>query len=359
MQMNSNLVQILFDGRSVCGVAPANTICNDDVFVGRSIGDPQWRQLPGKLKQISSDGKQICGVNAANDIWCAGDGIFSNPNWRMLPGKLKQVSLADGVLYGIGPDDMIWYGMSDGEDSFQRVSGTLRQIAYDGEMLCGTNAADEIWCSDNGLQGSPNWRRLPGKLRQLDVQGGRSIGVSGDTNIYHKWLTQPPGVFAGWRQLQGKLRQLSFDGKTFAYEIFTGNAVGAVNRVKLPGNLKMISTDGKQICGVSKDDDIYCADTGITSNPNWRQIPGKLKHVVVLNGVLFGTNSADDIFTGRSKGDPKWLQLEGKLKMVDYDGVRGKPNWYRTGTKLSYVTSVANRVFGANSTQDIYTRVDF
>ncbi|TMW66749.1 hypothetical protein Poli38472_014061 [Pythium oligandrum] len=176
--MNGNLMQISFDGSRVCGVAPANSIwcaddnpngalnwrqvpgglkwisvwgdflwgvnANDDVFVGRSSGDPLWRQLQGKLKQISSDSKQICGANSANEAWCADECIFTAPKWRMLPMKLKQLALIN------------------------------------------------VRCTASAPTTRSGSRQLPGNFRQLDIEGGRIFGVNGDTVNYHKWLTPPP-----------------------------------------------------------------------------------------------------------------------------------------------------------------------
>ena len=42
-------------------------------------------------------------------------------------------------------------------------------------------------------------------------------------------------------------------------------------------------------------DDIYCKDDFLT-NANWRHIPGKLKHVAVNNGKLYGTNHEDKVW---------------------------------------------------------------
>lgn len=68
--------------------------------------------------------------------------------------------------------------------------------------------------------------------------------------------------------------------------IYVGYAVGNPDWVQLPGSLKQISTDGKQVCGANFMDNIWCADEDIKKNPNWHQILGSLKHVVVSNGIL-------------------------------------------------------------------------
>lgn len=410
-------------GDTLWGVNSADEVwCGKTTTVG---GNPNWRKLPGSLKQISSDGKQICGADANNDIWCADDLITENPNWRKLPGKLKQVDVTDGVIYGAAPDDTIWFGFSEGEPSWTKLPGGLKQVAFDGSMLCGVASNAELWCADDGLRTSPNWRHIPGSFVQVDVEAGRAYAVGLDQQVSLRWFTPPPAAMDGWQQLTSypKLRQISFDGKTLCGvdasdgiwcatsgfdsapnwrqldgslthvvvwgdalfgvnregNIWTGRAQGAPGWRLLPGNLQQVSTDGKQLCGTyTSRSEIWCADSLIDSNPNWRHVSGGLKHVVVLNGVLLGTSAVDDfVWLGRSEGEPKWLQLAGGLRNLEYDGVhvcgtssideifcadsgllQGKPNWKKIDGKAAYVTVNAGRLFAVNSNAELFTRSD-
>lgn len=371
---------------SVQGDAMSLAVWGDNMWIVNNAGrvfyskvsvsiPASWVPLNYSLKQITTDGKQICGVTNDNDIFCADKGITSVPNWRQLPGKLKFVDLTDGILYGTAPDDSIWFGMTDGDPSFTRISGGLRQIAFDGELLCGISSDMFAWCADTNLKTNPNWRNIGSGYSYIDVNAGQVYAIAGGMQLTKKWFTLPPsnivggggGVttpFTGWKRLTGGLTQINFDGVTAcgvnagyeiwcfntgfdaspnwrrvpgslkhvvvwgdslfgvnsADQIFIGRTEGDPQWRKLDGLLKQISTDGKQICGANAQDMIWCADIPTDSNPKWRLIPGSLKHVVVQDGVLMGINSALEIFVGRSKGDPKWIKTNGWLQNLEYDG---------------------------------------
>ncbi|DAZ99891.1 TPA: hypothetical protein N0F65_008634 [Lagenidium giganteum] len=404
--LKGQLTQVSFDGRTLCGVNSQNAIyCatdnldafpnwrllqgslkwivvwgedlwgvnnNDDIFWGNARGDPAWRQLPGKLSQISTDGKQLCGVNHNNDIFCADTSLRENPNWRQLPGKLQNLVVANGIIFGTAPDQTIWTGQAQGAPSFTKISGGLVQIAYDGEMLCGVNAYNQVYCADNNLRTDPNWRRLTGfitnpdgVLRNVDIQAGRLIGVGTDQTIYRKWLTPATTVFSSWRTLNGRLRQLNFDGKSVCgvnanddifcatqnFELIpnwnklsgslhnidvNGNllvgansvkdiyrstsGVGTANWVKVPGSLVQTSTDGQYICGTNHVYNIYCSQV----SGNWFLVEGaNMRHVVVWNGEMYAINTNNQIFYSATlEASPKWLKLDGGLNMIDFDGKR-------------------------------------
>jgi hypothetical protein len=416
-QINGELKSVIVQGDYLLGVN-----ANDDIFCGKSAGDPEWAQLPGlKLKQISTDGKEICGTNAADDIFCADTSIYSNPNWRQLPGKLKYIDVNDGVLYGVNANNDIFFGASTGEPNWIQVDGKLKQLSFDGEVLCGVTDDDCIYCATSNLRSSPNWKRL-GNLRYVNVYAGRLYGVNEGYNLFRKLITYPPQpIIAGWVQLEGKLKQVSYDGRTLCgvntnedifcstkglegtpnwrkvpgklvyvvvygdnlfgvnkeNKLFVGNSIGNPSWKRLPGAFKQISTDGKQLCGSSTDDEVLCANENIRTTPNWRLVTGRtLKNVIVANGALYGTDSNDDVFVGHSQGRASWVQLPGKFKNLDFDGLRlcgtnsnddiycaengltFSPDWKQIDGKLSTICINAGRIIGTKASLDIFTRND-
>ena len=89
------------------------------------------------------------------------------------------------------------------------------------------------------------------------------------------------------------------------------------NWQNIPGGLKQVDTDGTTVCGVNKEDMVYCKDN--LTGSNWKKLPGKLKHVSVSDGKLYGVNSANKVYYSPST-DGNWQNIPGGLKQVDIDG---------------------------------------
>jgi hypothetical protein len=99
------------------------------------------------------------------------------------------------------------------------------------------------------------------------------------------------------------------------------------------------------VCGVNRNDEIYCADRNIESNPNWYNVPGRLSNVSVSNGKLGGANSSDQIWFADNGRAASWVNAWGALVQVSQDkgivvgvnrggnmyyadnGNKAQPNW--------------------------------
>ena len=63
---------------------------------------------------------------------------------------------------------------------------------------------------------------------------------------------------------------------------------------KIPGKLKQVDIYGNTVCGVNRNDHIYCKED--VTGSNWKKVPGGLKHVSVSNEHLYGVNEKGDIY---------------------------------------------------------------
>jgi hypothetical protein len=145
---------------------------------------------------------------------------------------------------------------------------------------------------------------------------------------------------------------------------------------RLEGSLVQISFDGKQLCGVNNNDDIWCASDNIRGKgaPSWRQLPGKLTQIAVYGDSLFGVNRANMIYFGSAvSSDPSWRQLPGSLRQVSTDNkqvcgvnsnddiwcadsnIRSDPNWRQVPGKLIQVEVLNGRLIGVNRESEIFT----
>ncbi|ORZ38240.1 hypothetical protein BCR44DRAFT_132455 [Catenaria anguillulae PL171] len=219
------------------------------------------------------------------------------------------------------------------------MPGALKQVQLDGNVVCGVNVADQIYCADQNIFFNLVWDPLPGRLMHVSVSNGRLYGVSRDGKIWYGESYKVPN----WRQVPGEGRMVDLDvnvachvalrsnnvfcaelGNDFAnpqwfqvrgpqlksvsvsigrlYGITTRNQIVYTESLRnprwtlVPGSLTQVELRGRIVCGVNDRDEIFCA-SGDVANPQWKQLNGALRHVSVSNGALYGVNRADMIYS--------------------------------------------------------------
>ena len=76
----------------------------------------------------------------------------------------------------------------------------------------------------------------------------------------------------------------------------------------IPLSFKQVDISINNACGVTKDDDIWCTDNAQNTSPyKWFKNRGKLKHVSIDNGILYGVDSDDYIFYASNFRNPSWI----------------------------------------------------
>ena len=177
-----------------------------------------------------------------------------------------------------------------------------------------------------------------------------------------------------WKKIPGKLKIVSSDnqwtwGVNSSNDIYKCRSPCDGKWEHVPGKLKQIDVGGSQVWGTNANDDIFWRTK--TGAGQWHNIKGKLKHVSVgPNNRVWGVNGNNDIFMCKSipcKGD--WQQVPGKLKQIDVNssevwGVNANDDIFKRGIlggwkqvpgKLKYVSATNKRVVGVNSSDAIFS----
>uniref|UniRef100_A0A6C0C441 Uncharacterized protein n=1 Tax=viral metagenome TaxID=1070528 RepID=A0A6C0C441_9ZZZZ len=192
-----------------------------------------------------------------------------------------------------------------------------------------------------------NWKQQSGELVQLSTGQKEVYGVNGNDSIYARSKTPgEPNANGGkeWRGIPGALTNISASNKEWVYGV---NNKGNIYQCKKPckggwqlveGNLKQISGGQKYVYGVNRNDSIYRARLPIQNhtNPQWYNIPGRLKWVNASNeDYVYGTNENDNIYVCKKPCNGGWKQIRGGLERIEADG---------------------NKVYGVNKNKNIYTK---
>jgi hypothetical protein len=212
-----------------------------------------FQQVVGGLTSVQMGDTHVCGLNAKQEIYCAENGGFpSKINWFNVPGGLTSVDARGGRIFGAHPSGIYLSDKIGGDAKFTQLFGGLQQVSFDGTNACGITAGGRIFCSD-GVTKNVGFRFVTGGLIQLVVQGTKLYGVNAGGEV---WYT------ADWRN---------------------------ANWVRVAGALSQIDFDGKTLCGTNGDHNVFCANQGLESNPNWEIIPyTKLTQVSVSGNSIIG-----------------------------------------------------------------------
>lgn len=281
--------------------------------------DYQWQnltQVAGGFSNISYDGSAVCGVTPNNQLYCADENIDSSPNWTQTntPTQLKQVSLNQGRMYAVDNAGNIYYSSTYNNPNWNKMNGSLSQVDLNGNVVCGTNSNNDVYCANQNIDTNPNWFNVPGKkMKQVAIDNNNLIGIDTSNNLYFTNQYSNPQ----W---------------------------GIVN-----GTFDQIDMNGGVLCGVnSSDNSIKCADQNIGANPNWTKIDGSINYVSVSNGKLYGlTPQNQAVYRGSYKPAPPQSQSSQQdstpdevVKEIDIP----KPNYgiCPDGTTLKKNTSGSN-----------------
>lgn len=247
----------------------------------------------------------LCAVNANNQIYCANQNLTTTPNWNLvtLPAGLSGSTSSnfvnvnkDGSLYGINsvstdPARGIYYGMSPENPNWANLSGYLKRISSNNNVLCGVNKDNIAFCADTNIRGgaSTAWTGFDSTVRFKD------IAVNRDGSIYG---VNPNGVYKG---------------------TYNNPSVTKLGGTQI---LDKISSNSNIVCGLDSVGNLYCADQNITSNPNWTKLPDITLSEIIVNddNSLFGVNSNNELFYSRSYKNPEWVKVNsgtaGSVKQV-------------------------------------------
>ncbi|XP_066574050.1 fish-egg lectin-like [Amia ocellicauda] len=143
---------------------------------------------------------------------------------------------------------------------------------------------------------------------------------------------------------------------------------------EVAGQLRQIDVSVGQVFGTNTADAIFTLYGG-----TWTQLPGALKHVTVGPSGVWGVNSANAIF---KLVDANWVQVPGQLKQIDAGGVQfvagvntadnifclgqeatvgykgpGSPTpWQGLPGALKYYSCGPLGCWGVNAAEDIFVR---
>jgi hypothetical protein len=92
------------------------------------------------------------------------------------------VCSSDLKLYGVNSNDDIWYADNYKHANWVQIPGKLKQVELNGNTVCGVNSGDDIFCKDDLTSG--NWYQIPGKLKHVTVSNGNLYGVNSGDEIF-------------------------------------------------------------------------------------------------------------------------------------------------------------------------------
>ncbi|RHY14962.1 hypothetical protein DYB25_003911 [Aphanomyces astaci] len=359
--------KVTVDGSTVCVVTTRNQVfCANTAATAGFPASARWQGLDGTVTQVALAGSTLYGVNGQNQLWrgivTAGSLASGVASWTLVPTiQLQQVSY-DGVrVCGVTPVQKVVCSSADGNVINGNVSlawttleGELAQVSQFGASLYGVDAAGHIFYQDLLPGTTPTttplttprsnvaaaWTVVPTPniaLVTVSSFGSNVCGTDSAGSIYCSTFDANNPSVVAWVQLQGALQQVVVGANGVLYGVNSANAIyyAPTCRATTPswvqqwGALNNIATDGTVLCGVNRGSQVYCAWQNIqSSTPNWTLLDGSLKQLVVANGLLFGLDATNKLWTGTStklaSGTASWKAIANSAtySQISFDGLR-------------------------------------
>ena len=162
------------------------------------------------------------------------------------------------------------------------------------------------------------WKKIPGTLKQLDVDDQEIWGVNKGYAIFKR----PVDGSGKWVHVKGRLIHVSASGNGYIWGVNRGNQIYRCKKpcngkwIVMGGRLKQVDGGQKYVYGVNSANNIYSAP--VDGSKGWRQIPGKLKYVTA-SGLydIYGVNIHNNVFRCKKPCLGDFELLSGSLNQCE------------------------------------------
>jgi hypothetical protein len=229
----------------------------------------------------------------------------SGQGWTQIPRGLLQVSGNLNYIWGRDKGNKIYLCPRPCTGGWKLIDGALTQLDVDDEFVWGVNGNQDIWVRP--VDGSGTWKQIPGKLIHVSPSGNGYVwGTNQNNDVYR--CKKPCAGGRNWK--------------------------------KIPGGLKMIDGGEREICGVSKDNNLFCRP--VDGSKKWRHISAGFQHVTASGPYdIFAISTGNKLFRCRKPCIGQWIE-------VDHEHING----------IAQCDATANALFGVDAGQSIW-RKDF
>jgi hypothetical protein len=216
--------------------------------------------------------------------------LFTDNEWNSSlmysqpPEKLHNLAYSDSVLCGIGESKKALY-CNSGTPDWVTIgnSSKIKQMTMSKGYTCGVNDESSILCTQDIL-GNDNtglWRQMNGSLDHVSLSENMICGVKQeDEDPPNLWCAQMTGEDAiPWTKISNK-------------------------------NLRQVSVYNSSLCGVNKNNDVFCTNDVLAPFVDWRNIKGKFSHVDVFDDKVFGLSSNSNAYIYDKMENANWKQLD-------------------------------------------------
>jgi len=244
-----------------------------------------------------------------NDLSNRNDMDKSAIYWFTIPPLYKYVSLTnDGNIYGITEKYEVYYpsyttsewikvpkNQSILENKMFKVPFSLKYFYKNNGKLYGINENGDIYYADYMNE---QWSLQSNKLDNNDMiilEEKYKI----DSEKMKSNIIKPIICNNEEKSSHIKCKNEYYTSKTWD---------------KIPGKLKQVSLYNNVVCGVSTDNNVYCADNNNIDDPNWFQIKGSFIYVSLYSGGIYAIDKLWNIYHAKDYNNPIWVKEPLKLK---------------------------------------------
>jgi hypothetical protein len=201
-----NLVSISYKNNNIYAVNKNGNIQVINITVSKNKANSISTSFIGysspiQFVQISYDHylNSLVGVDKNDDIYFTYPHMATSSGlkWTKIDGKLINVSASNGKLYGVNRDNDIYYCSNYMKQNpiWKKLNGKLKQIEFRSygslNALVGVNSNNDVYYADKNIESNPEWQQINGTLKMNYVTFSNDIpeiDLVGIDLQYNSWV---------------------------------------------------------------------------------------------------------------------------------------------------------------------------
>ncbi|OQR80757.1 hypothetical protein ACHHYP_17222 [Achlya hypogyna] len=253
------------------GTAPATALSLRTTSLGtEAFWMPVAAPAEVKFHQISAGHGRVCATATTGRVYCAAEDDLSA--WTPLVGSTQHIELTDSMLFRAATDDSLSYAHASAPTAWSAMYGSNKQLSANGNFVCGIDHQAVAYCLDlaNPIAWAVMWANNSdkGTVKQLLLHGDAYFAVNNMDQVY---VGKPSAGMVG----------------------------DEPQATEVAGLFTQLTSNGATLCGVNRQAEIFCADSGLDSTPNWAHVahvPGDATAVHASTTHLYAINARGALF---------------------------------------------------------------
>jgi hypothetical protein len=225
--------------------------------------------------------RPVCAISIENQLFCMDQA--TNNNWiKVNKENAKHIAIDEqtNMLYLVQQDNKLFSSKIPTDGKYDRLvwkqlTGLLKQISANNNLVCGVNDQDQIFCGTPDTNGNITFSQVGGSLKHISVAANKGLhGANANDSLFYQ--ESYPGT---WKQNIGSAKQIDAISVPKACVVNSNNHLfcalgGTWARINPDKNFKYVTTSSSdEVIVLDQYNKPQYNDSYNNATPNWTELP--------------------------------------------------------------------------------------